>query len=470
MRQDKEQAVVAPLSLIISGFAPVSDVRGTLTPQLKHSESSALYLLDLGSAENRLGGSCLSQVFAKQGGEPADLETPQKLIAFFNCIQAAANQGLLLAYHDRSDGGVLATVAEMMFAGHVGVDLSLAVNSNVELLAALFAEELGAVVQVSAASRAAFEALVAEHALSAELSLLGTLNVTDELRVVNNGEVVFAASRTSLHRNWSAVSYRMQAERDNPHTAQQQYDALLDANDPGLSTQITFDIDADVAAPFVNTGVRPSVAILREQGVNSHNEMAAAFHRAGFTPVDVHMTDLIAGRHSLQSFKGAELLWRFFIRRCARCGRWLGKSILFNQQLRDEFQAFFQREDSFALGVCNGCQMLAELKVLIPGSEHWPRFVRNRSEQFEARLSLVEVLESPSVLLSGMHGSRMPIAVSHGEGRAQFSNDTDMGDSFELQRVPIRFVNNYGDPAVHYPAIRMALPVVLPVCVQPTAE
>jgi phosphoribosylformylglycinamidine synthase len=447
-----DKSVRAPLSLIISAFAPVVNVRRSLTPQLRPTIDAPLYLLDLGGGRNRLGASCLSQVMGLPGGEPPDLDSPAQLKALFDCIQRANSERLLLAYHDRSDGGLFACIAEMCFAGHIGVDITLDERDCAAQLAELFAEEPGVVVQVAAAQVERFEALVAECGIGSITLRIGRPNADDTLRLLAEGSVVYEAGRVDLQRIWSEVSYRMQAERDNPRTALQQYDAILDAADPGLAPELSFDPDDDIAAPFIAKGVQPRIAILREQGVNSHFEMAAAFHRAGFQPVDVHMSDLISGRTDLAAFSGAVACGGFSFGDVLGAGGGWAKSILFNEQLRDQFQAFFERDATFALGVCNGCQMLADLQELIPGADHWPRFVRNRSEQFEARLSLVEVMDSKSVFMRDMQGSRLPIVVSHGEGRAEFAGDRDLDNCFAEQQVAIRFVDNYGQLASHYPA------------------
>ncbi len=451
--EDGEKSVQSPLSLIVSGFAPVSDVRRTLTPQLRATPESHLFLIDLGEGNDRLGGSCLSQVYELPGGAPADLVSAKKLQALFELIQSANEQGYILAYHDRSDGGLFATLVEMSFAGHIGIDVVLpTAKDNDSLHAALFSEELGAVVQVPADSASDFQALLVHFGLDAITACVGACNEEDQFRVIQKGATVFASPRVELHRLWSEVSYRMQAERDNPLTAMQQYDALLDVDDPGLSPRVEFDPQDDVAAPYLNLAVKPRVAVLREQGVNSHSEMAAALHRSGFAAVDVHMTDLLSGRFTLSDFAGAVACGGFSYGDVLGAGGGWAKSILFNSFLRDQFAAFFDRQDSFTLGVCNGCQMLADLQELIPGSGHWPNFVRNRSEQFEARLSLVEVMDSPSIMLSGMQGSLLPIAVSHGEGRAEFSVDADLDACFDQHSIVARYVNNYGEPAMHYPA------------------
>ena len=449
---DQDKTVYAPLSLIVSGFAPVIDVRETLTPQLVKDHSSALYLFDLGFGANRLGASCLSQVFELPGGEPADIASTDKLKAFFDCLQAANEAGLVQAYHDRSDGGLFATVCEMAFAGRMGVDIELNVDEGLELLGILFSEELGAVVQVAEKDHAAFAGLVASHGLAEILHPVGRLNTDAEIRILNREALVFSGSRADLQQTWSEVSYRMQALRDNPVTAAEQYAAILDERDPGLNPVLSFDPAEDVAASLIAQGDRPRVAILREQGVNSQNEMAAAFRRAGFDPVDVHMSDILTQRRTLDEFKGLVACGGFSFGDVLGAGGGWAKSILFHPEVREQFQAFFARTDTFTLGVCNGCQMLAELREIIPGTEHWPRFVRNLSEQFEARLSLVEIMESPSVLLSGMAGSILPIVTSHGEGRAEFAGTGDIRRVTDAGVVPVRYVDNNGDAAMKYPA------------------
>ncbi|MBT8421888.1 MAG: phosphoribosylformylglycinamidine synthase, partial [Gammaproteobacteria bacterium] len=346
--------VFAPLSLIVSGFAPVLDVRKTLTPQLRRDAATSLLLIDLGEGRNRLGASCLSQVFDLPGGAPADVVSAGQLQNFFAAIQALNDAGLLLAYHDRSDGGLYAALCEMAFAGRTGVDIRIAGD---DLIGALFSEELGAVVQVRDEDRAAVDAILAQHHLDDIVADVGIVNDDREIRVLHNGEAVFVAGRGELQQVWAEVSYRMQAARDNPMTARQQFDAIIDDDDPGLSPRIPFDPQEDIAAPLINTGARPRVAILREQGVNSHNEMAAAFHRAGFEPVDVHMSDILAGRRTLQSFKGAIACGGFSFGDVLGAGGGWAKSVLFHESTRTAFQNFFNRDDTFTLGVCNGCQM-----------------------------------------------------------------------------------------------------------------
>ena len=443
--EDGTHMVVAPVSLIVSAFAPVSDVRRQLTPQLQRvEEPSRLLLLDLSGGANRLGASCLAQVFGRQGGAVPDLDHPQHLVGLFDAVQELSRRELILAYHDRSDGGLLAAACEMMFAGRCGVSLHLA-GSFRDLLGQLFSEELGAVLQVSA--RRLPEACDVLERFGVDWIETGTVDAADELSIYNDDELLLRRSRTSLQRCWSELSYRMQALRDNPETARQEYDRILDAEDPGLNVRLGFDPREDVAAPFIGA-TRPRVAVLREQGVNSQHEMASAFMRAGFDAFDVHMSDILEGRDSLERYQGIVACGGFSFGDVLGAGGGWAKSILYNPRARDEFSAFFERADSFALGVCNGCQMMSHLKSLIPGSDRWPQFLRNESEQFEARLSLVEVIASPSIFLAGMSGSRLPIATSHGEGKAVFANE----DARSQARIALRYVDNYGHPAERYPA------------------
>ncbi len=437
--------VVAPVSLIVTAFAPVTDVGRHVTPELRRiDEPSQLLLIDLGEGACRLGGSCLAQVFNLPGGHEPDLDDAARLGNFFAAIQTLLAEGLLLAYHDRSDGGLLASVAEMMFAGRLGAALTVA-GSDADVLAQLFNEELGAVLQIADADLARVEAVLEEHGLGWVEA--GRVVPADELTIYRDDEVILRADRVDLQRAWAETSYRMQALRDNPATAREEFDVILDCGDPGLNCHITFDPD-DV--PAVTKGAKPRVAVLREQGVNSQFEMAAAFMRAGFDAGDVHMTDLLEGRDSLSNYQAIVACGGFSYGDVLGAGGGWAKSILYNPALRDEFEAFFQRSDSLALGVCNGCQMMSHLKTMIPGAEHWPRFLRNRSEQFEARLSLVEVAGTPSVFLRDMDGCRMPIATSHGEGRATFANNRERELADAL--IAVRYVDNYGDVAESYPA------------------
>ena len=440
-----EYQVVAPVSLIISAFAPVSDIRTHLTPQLRPvDKGSRLLLLDIGEGENRLGGSCLAQVFDRTGGAVPDLDHPARLTRFFDAIQSLLAQGLILAYHDRSDGGLLTTVVEMMFAGRQGASLRLP-GSEQDRLGMLFSEELGAVIQVADDSFPMVQALLETN--GASWVEIGKVEADDQLTIYGDDEVVLCLSRTALQRTWSETTYRMQALRDNPETAQEEYDRILDVDDPGLNVQLTFDPDDDVSAPLIG-GSKPRIAVLREQGVNSQYEMAAAFTRAGFTAVDVHMSDLETDRDSLRGYQGIVACGGFSFGDVLGAGGGWAKSILFQEKLRDEFASFFERSDTISLGVCNGCQMFSHLRDMIPGAGHWPTFLRNRSEQFEARLSLVEVVDSQSVFLSGMAGSQLPIATSHGEGRATFSGNATLSEA----SVVLRYVDNRGAIATTYPA------------------
>ena len=442
----KNKEVIAPLSLIVSAFAPCADARRTLTPQLQPLDrDSVLVLIDLGAGRNRLGGSVLAQVYGQVGGDAPDVDSADRLKAFFETIQKLNKQGVILAYHDRSDGGLLVTVAEMMFASHVGVTIDV----EGEARAALFNEELGAVLQVRSdqfdAVKNGFEAA----GLSAEFRRLGLLNRSGRLVVRAKGREIYSESGVTLQRAWSETTYHMQRLRDNPECAQQEFDRILDVADPGLHARLTFDPAQDIAAPFIAKSVRPKIAILREQGVNGQIEMAAAFDRAGFESVDVHMTDIITGRIALAGFKGVVACGGFSYGDVLGAGEGWAKSILFNARAREQFGLFFQRGDAFALGVCNGCQMMSNLHELIPGTEHWPHFVRNRSEQFEARVAMVEVPRSPSLFFEGMAGSRMPIAVAHGEGFAEFRDAAQMSAARKL--VALRFVDNRGQATEGYP-------------------
>lgn len=448
---NENKAVTAPLSLVISAFAPVVDVRQTLTPQLRTDSSltaggiTDLILVDLGNGKNRLGGSILAQVYNQMGDAPADMESAEALKNFFNAMQASIAANDILAYHDRSDGGLFATLAEMSFAGHVGVDINL---DGTDALAILFNEEAGAVLQVAREKSAQVQA---RFASAGKVQVIGQLNQQDQIRVSQNGKIIFEQARAKLHSLWSETSYRIQALRDNPVCAQQEFDAIQKPN-PGLSVKLTYDINDNIAAPLIKTNIRPSVAVLREQGVNGHVEMAAAFDRAGFTAVDVHMSDLLFGRVSLKNFKGLVACGGFSYGDVLGAGEGWSKTILFNNQVRDEFEQFFHRNDTFSLGICNGCQMMSNLKNLIPGADHWPRFVRNLSEQFEARFSLVQVQQSSSVLFAGMAGSHMPVAVAHGEGYAEFADANALKICNDSGTVALRFVDNHIQPTEIYPA------------------
>ncbi len=456
--------VVAPLSLCVSAFAPVEDARATLTPRLRtDAGETELVLVDLGRGRNRLGGSILAQAYSQLGDEAPELDEPALLKGFFAAIQEL--RPLVLAYHDRSDGGLFAAACEMAFAGRAGVTLSLdaiafdaaaddvdAFKRNAEeqlagrakdlALAALFSEELGALLQIRAADRAKVMAALREAGLGEHAHVVGHLNTRDEIRITRNAQAVFARPRVELQRAWSETSWRMASLRDNPALAQQEYDRILDTQDPGLHVALTFSPQV-----FIGKGARPRIAILREQGVNGQVEMAAAFDRAGFESVDVHMTDLIAGRMTLEGFKGFTAGGGFSYGDVLGGGRGWASSILHNPRVRAQFEKFFARGDTFALGACNGCQMMAAMRELVPGGSRWPRFVRNRSEQFEARLVLVEIPESPSIFFTGMAGSRIPIATAHGEGHALF----DSGQDLDAAIVAMRYVDNKGKATEAYP-------------------
>ena len=446
---EAEKSMTSPLSLIISAFAPVQDVSGTLTPQLRlDAGPTRLVLIDLGQGRNRLGGSALAQVYGQLGNDCPDLGDPALFKAFFTSVQCLNANGLLLAYHDRSDGGLWATVCEMAFAARTGAEISLD-GLGEDPFAALFSEELGAVVQVAADRLAEVLNQLRAGGLGSCVHVIGAARFDQHIVISRQGKVWFAETRAALQKTWSETSYRMQALRDNPECASEEFRSILDDNDPGLHARLTFDVAEDVAAPFIH-GVRPRLAILREQGVNGHVEMAAAFDRAGFACVDVHMSDLIQGRFSLKDFVGFAACGGFSYGDVLGAGGGWAKSILFNERARDEFAGFFARTDTFGLGVCNGCQMMAHLHELIPGAAHWPHFARNASEQFEARVVMVEVQESPSILFAGMAGSRMSVAVAHGEGRAEFRGDPQ--DLLANNLVALRYVDHDGRPTETFPS------------------
>jgi phosphoribosylformylglycinamidine synthase len=451
---EETKSVVAPLSLIISGFAPVSDVRKTLTPELKKDQGETdLILIDLGRGKNRLGGSCLAQVYNQVGNQCADLDDAEDLKAFFAVVQGLNSDDKLLAYHDRSDGGLLTTLTEMAFAGRTGIDINLdyLVDSDDEVLDVLFNEELGAVIQVRREDLDFVLTQLNSAGLGDCSGVVASLNDDQQIRVSLNDELLIDRSRAELQQLWARNSYEIQKLRDNAECAEQEFANILDNEDPGLSAELTFDVNEDVAAPFISKGVRPKVAVLREQGVNGQVEMAAAFDRAGFEAIDVHMSDILSGRVTLDEFRGLVACGGFSYGDVLGAGEGWAKSILFNARARDQFAGLFEREDSFALGVCNGCQMLSNLASLIPGTDHWPRFVRNQSEQFEARVAMVEVQDSPSIFLDGMAGSRMPIAIAHGEGRTEFRDDDHLGTANGSGTVAIRYVDNYGRQTQQYP-------------------
>ncbi len=425
----QEKRVTAPLSLIVSAFAPVTDVRRALTPQLRLDQGDTeLLLVDLGMGHHRLGGSALAQVYGQIGDEAPDLDDPAVLKTFFATIQQLNRDGLLLAYHDRSDGGLFVTLLEMAFAGGCGLAIDLA-GLACAAPALLFSEELGAVIQVRKRDAAAVRAAFAGSA--GHIHVVGHPRAGQDIVFRRGDHTLIEETRANLRRVWSETTFAMQTLRDDPTCAREEHEARCDENDPGISLRLTFDLNQDVAAPLVGRGAKPRVAILREQGVNGQVEMAAAFHRAGFEAVDVHMSDILSGRMDLDSFRGLAACGGFSYGDVLGAGEGWAKSILFHARARAAFERFFARPDTFTLGVCNGCQAVSNLKEIIPGAQDWPRFVRNRSEQFEARLALLRIEESPSVLLRGMAGSQLPIAVAHGEGRAEFESDAAAGQSGE---------------------------------------
>ncbi len=451
-QDDETRSNTAPLSLIVSAFAPVNDVRQSLTPQLDlQAGPTSLLLLDLGCGQNRLGGSALSQVFDRLAGVVPDLDRPDQLIQLFQFLRRCRDENLLLAYHDRSDGGLLVTLLEMAFAAHVGlsVDLPEAIQNP---LASLFAEELGAVIQVRDSDLSRLMELAGKHAPDVGIAPIARPKSGDCVEIRHAGATLYSGSRIELQRSWSTTSYHMQRLRDNSDCAQEEFDAILDEADSGLNVILTFDADEDITAPYVNSHARPRVAVLREQGVNGQVEMAAAFDRAGFAAVDVHMTDLIEQGLKLDEFNVVVACGGFSYGDVLGAGGGWAKSILFNSAARRQFELFFANPNTLTLGVCNGCQMVSLLHELIPGAEHWPRFVRNRSEQFEARLSLVEIQASSSVFLRDMAGSRFPLAVAHGEGRPEFGKAEDSAALAGLGRIAMRFVDSHGQVTSRYPA------------------
>ena len=453
-RAGEEKTVTSPMSLVVTGFAPVADASKTLTPQLRaDDEDTDLLLIDLGRGQNRLGASALTQVFDQLGNVAPDVDDSEDLKAFFAVIQGLNQDDILLSYHDRSDGGLWATLTEMSFAGHVGIDINLdAIAKNEsDVIPALFAEELGAVIQIRKADTEFVMMQLEAAGLDDCTHVVASLNDADSVRVSLNGTELLNETRIDLQRLWSRTSYEIQALRDNADCAKQEYDGLLDSDDPGLHAELTFNVDEDVALPFANKE-RPMVAILREQGVNGQIEMAAAFDKAGFATQDVHMSDVLSGRVTLEKFRGLVACGGFSYGDVLGAGEGWAKSILFNDIAREQFKNFFERSDTFALGVCNGCQMLSNLHELIPGAQNWPHFVRNQSEQFEARVSMVEVQASDSILLKGMEGSRMPIAIAHGEGHAEFANTADLEAVNKNSNVALRFVDNFGITTESYPA------------------
>ncbi|MDY7579019.1 phosphoribosylformylglycinamidine synthase [Herbaspirillum sp. RTI4] len=465
------KSVTSPVSLIVSAFAPVHDVRRVLTPQLRTDlGETSLILIDLGRGKNRLGASILAQVLQQLGDATPDVDSADDLKAFFAAIQQLNGEGKLLAYHDRSDGGLYATLAEMAFAGHTGLVVNLDIltmesehaadwgdaknwsgqvseRRNEMTLRALFSEELGAVIQVRAAEKSEAMNVLRSHGLGACSHIIGKPDARGLIEFTRDAKTIYSQPHSKLHRVWSETSWRIARLRDNPACADAEYDRLLDTADTGLSARLSFDPQQDIAAPFIATGARPRVAILREQGVNSHIETAYAMHKSGFEAVDVHMSDLIAGRARLDDFAGVIAVGGFSYGDVLGAGEGWAKTILFHAGMADQFARFFQRGDTFSLGICNGCQMMSNLKSIIPGAQAWPKFTRNKSEQFEARFTMVEVLDSPSIFFQDMAGTQSPIVVAHGEGYADFSQTGAIDEAL----VAMRFVDNAGQPTEAYP-------------------
>ena len=446
------RTMLAPISLVVTAFAPVRDIRRTLTPQLDCSSGDTeLLLVDLGKGKHRLGGSSLAQVYGESGDQAPDVEDPGLLKRFFAAIQELLATERLLAYHDRSDGGLFVTLAEMAFAGHCGLDVHLDGLAG-DTLALLFAEEPGAVLQVRNQDAHTVHTVFERHGLGALVHAIGAPRRDGRVVISRERGIMLDETCSALRAAWSELSFHMQRLRDNPVGAEQEWKAKQDDGDPGLHARLSFDINANPAAPYIGKGARPRVAVLRDQGVNGQVEMAAALDRGGFAARDVHMTDVLEGRVSLADFKGVVACGGFSYGDVLGAGQGWAKSILFNPRAREEFGQFFSRADAFGLGVCNGCQMLAALADLIPGTAGWPKFVRNTSEQYEGRLSLVEILPSPSLFFKGMQGSVIPIVVSHGEGRALFSRPDGAQQFLAGGRVAARFVDNRDRATEAYPA------------------
>ncbi|MEO6922131.1 MAG: phosphoribosylformylglycinamidine synthase [Collimonas sp.] len=468
---NQSKSVTSPVSLIVSAFAPVSDVRRSLTPQLRSDAGeTAIILIDLGRGKNRMGASALTQVMQQIGNETPDVDSAEDLKGFFAAIQQLNSEQKLLAYHDRSDGGLFTTLCEMAFAGHSGLSINIdiltmesehaadwgdsknwtgqvAERRNELTLRALFSEELGAVLQVRAEQKSDVMNVLRSFNLGACSHIIGKPNTRDVIEFSRDAKTIYSQTRIDLQRLWSETSWRIARLRDNPASADAEYDRILDAADPGITPKVSFDLQENIAAPFLNLAAKPRVAILREQGVNSHVETAYVMHQAGFTAVDVHMSDLIAGRARLDDFKGFIAVGGFSYGDVLGAGEGWAKTILFNAKLAEQFSLFFQRSDTFALGVCNGCQMMSNLKAIIPGAQAWPKFTRNKSEKFEARFSMVQVESSPSIFFQDMAGTQSAIAIAHGEGFADFSQTGDIKEAL----VAMRFIDNKGQVSEGYP-------------------
>ncbi|MDO5640214.1 MAG: phosphoribosylformylglycinamidine synthase [Neisseria sp.] len=445
----EQKSVVSPLSLIISAFAPVKDVRKTVTPELKNVADSVLLAVDLGFGRARMGGSALGQVYNNLTGEAPDLDDAGRLKGFYNAIQQLIAEDKLLAYHDRGDGGLFATLAEMAFAARCGFDVDVTALTAQGVLPALFNEELGAVIQINAQDLAAVEAVFTANGLTQAVARIGTPTTDETLRLRANGSVILEESRLNLQQAWQETSHAIQRLRDNPACADSEFALLGDNKRSALFADLTFDVKEDIAAPFIASGAKPKIAVLREQGVNGQIEMAAAFTRAGFDAYDVHMSDLMSGRVNLETFQMLATCGGFSYGDVLGAGEGWAKSVLFHPKLRDQFSAFFANPNTLTLGVCNGCQMVSNLAEIIPGTANWPKFKRNASEQFEARLSMVNVPKSPSLILAEMAGSSLPVVVSHGEGRADFAH---LGGSVsDGLNIALQYVDGRNQPTDAYP-------------------
>lgn len=448
----EKKTVTAPLSLVISAFARVEDVRKTVTPQLRTDKgASRLLLIDLGEGKNRLGATALAQVYKQLGDKPADVVNANTLKNFFDAMQTLVAERKLLAYHDRSDGGLITTLAEMAFAGNCGLEVDISALGDNDL-AVLFNEELGAVIQVAESELSTVREILNAHNLLPVTHDLGSVSTEDRIEIARGNKKLLSEKRSELRGVWAELTHQMQRLRDNPECADQEFAAKKDADNKGLSAYLTYDPNEDIAAPYIAKGVKPKVAVLREQGVNSHVEMAAAFDRAGFVAIDVHMSDLMAGRYDLKNFNALVACGGFSYGDVLGAGGGWAKSILFNPQLRDQFSRFFADENTLALGVCNGCQFLSNLSEIIPGAENWPRFVRNKSERFEARAAMVKINDTPSLWFQGMAGSHMPIAVSHGEGRVEFKTPENLTALQAQNLIVAQYIDSHLNVTETYPA------------------
>ena len=450
----EQKSVVSPLSLIVSAFAPVQDVRQTVTPELKNVKDSVLLLIDLGFGKARMGGSALGQVWNDLGGATPDVDDIGSLKTFYTLIQQLVRENKLLAYHDRSDGGLFATLAEMAFAARFGMNINLQDDFAMERLvnnlsdqAILFNEELGAVIQIQAADLHYVQALFEQHDFAETLYQIGTPQPESNTIRIDD----YAFDLTALQTAWQETSYRIQRLRDNPACADSEFALLQEPERSKLFADLSFDLHDDIAAPFVSGSLKPKIAVLREQGVNGQVEMAAAFHRAGFEAYDVHMSDLLSGRTDLADFQMLAACGGFSYGDVLGAGEGWAKTILFNAKLRDMFAAFFARPDTLSLGVCNGCQMMSNLAEIIPHANHWAKFKRNESEQFEARFGMVRVPKSPSIILTEMAGSALPVVVSHGEGRADFAHLGAGGGVPQDLAVALQYIDGLGEVTQSYP-------------------